>query len=108
MFFFQHCSYTYVETSYDFFNGELKVVREVPFSDGERSKIRCYGANEVQEGVAIMRLENVGVSITGNSTNPVRFQHLVAGTYKKWCNDHGVKYFSVASGGDPAFRGYRS
>ncbi len=91
--------FTYVETSYDFFNGELKVVREVPFSDGERSKIRCYGANEVQEGVAIMRLENVGVSITGNSTNPVRFQHLVAGTYKKWCNDHGVKYFSVASGG---------
>lgn len=91
--------FTYVETAYDFAKDEITVVREVPFSDGERAKIRCYGANEVNEGVAIMIKEGVDVSITGNSTNPVRFQHLVAGTYKKWANEHGKKYFSVASGG---------
>ncbi len=91
--------FTYVETAYDFAKDEISVVREVPFSDGERAKIRCYGANEVNEGVAIMIKEGVDVSITGNSTNPVRFQHLVAGTYKKWANEHGKKYFSVASGG---------
>lgn len=91
--------FTYVETEYDFAKDEIKVVREVPFSEGERAKIRCYGANEVNEGVAIMISEGVDVSITGNSTNPVRFQHLVAGTYKKWANEHGKKYFSVASGG---------
>lgn len=91
--------FTYVETDYDFYTGELKVVREVSFSSGEKSKVRCYGANDVLEGVAVMKLEKVDVSITGNSTNPVRFQHLVAGTYKKWAMENGVKYFSVASGG---------
>ena len=91
--------FTYVETDYDFATGDLKVVREVPFSDGERAKVKCYGANDVLEGVAIMKKEKVDVSITGNSTNPTRFQHLVAGTYKKWCWENGVKYFSVASGG---------
>ncbi|MBR7176793.1 MAG: GGGtGRT protein, partial [Clostridia bacterium] len=91
--------FTYVETEYDFYTGELKVVREVAFSDGERSKVRCYGANDVNEGVAIMAKERVDVSITGNSTNPTRFQHPVAGTYKKWCIENGKKYFSVASGG---------
>ena len=91
--------FTYVETEYDFYTGELKVVREVAFSDGERSKVRCYGANDVSEGVAIMVKEKVDVSITGNSTNPTRFQHPVAGTYKKWCIENGKKYFSVASGG---------
>ncbi len=91
--------FTYVETDYDFEKSELKVVREKAFSDGERAKIKCYGANDVIEGVAIMRKEEVDVSITGNSTNPTRFQHLVAGTYKKWCYDNGKKYFSVASGG---------
>ena len=91
--------FTYVETDFDFFTSELKVVREVKFSDGERSAVRCYGANDVREGVAIMQKENVGVSITGNSTNPTRFQHLVAGTYKKWAIENGVQYFSVASGG---------
>ena len=91
--------FTYVETDFDFFTSELKVVREVKFSDGERAAVRCYGANDVREGVAIMQKENVGVSITGNSTNPTRFQHLVAGTYKKWAIENGVKYFSVASGG---------
>ena len=91
--------FTYVETDYDFFTGDLKVVREVSFPSGEKSKVRCYGANDVLEGVAIMKLEKVDVSITGNSTNPVRFQHLVAGTYKKWAMENGVKYFSVASGG---------
>ena len=91
--------FTYVETDYDFEHSKLNVVREVKFSDGERSKIRCYGANEVTEGVAIMIHEKVGVSITGNSTNPVRFQHLVAGTYKKWATENGKNYFSVASGG---------
>ena len=91
--------FTYVETDFDFFTSELKIVREVKFSDGERSAVHCYGANDVREGVAIMQKENVGVSITGNSTNPTRFQHLVAGTYKKWAIENGVKYFSVASGG---------
>jgi len=91
--------FTYVETEYDFATGELKVVREVPFSDGERAAVRCYGSNDVSEGVAIMKKEKVDVSITGNSTNPTRFQHPVAGTYKKWCFENGVKYFSVASGG---------
>ena len=91
--------FTYVETDYDPFADELKIVREVKFSDGEKSKVRCYGANDVSEGVSIMKAENVGVSITGNSTNPTRFQHPVAGTYKKWAIENGVKYFSVASGG---------
>ena len=91
--------FTYVETDYDYYTDELKIVREVAFSNGDRAKVRCYGANDVSEGVAIMRKENVGVSITGNSTNPTRFQHPVAGTYKKWALENGVKYFSVASGG---------
>ena len=91
--------FTYVETDFDFATGELRVIREVPFSDGERAKVKCYGANDVLEGVAIMKKEKVDVSITGNSTNPTRFQHLVAGTYKKWCWENGAKYFSVASGG---------
>lgn len=91
--------FTYVETDYDFATSELKVVREVAFSDGERTSVKVYGANDVQEGVAIMIKEQVDVSITGNSTNPTRFQHLVAGTYKKWSYENGVKYFSVASGG---------
>ncbi|MGN1066689.1 MAG: GGGtGRT protein, partial [Candidatus Fimimonas sp.] len=91
--------FTYVQTKYDYYTGELTIVREVAFSDGERSKVRCYGADDVNEGVAIMRHEKVDVSITGNSTNPTRFQHPVAGTYKKWCIENGKKYFSVASGG---------
>ena len=91
--------FTYVETDYDFATGELKIVREKAFSDGDRAVVRCYGANDVLEGVAIMKMEQVDVSITGNSTNPTRFQHLVAGTYKKWAQENGVKYFSVASGG---------
>ncbi|NLC78393.1 MAG: GGGtGRT protein [Ruminococcaceae bacterium] len=91
--------FTYVETDFDFMTGEVKIVREVKFSDGERAAVRCYGANDVLEGVAIMKLEKVDVSITGNSTNPTRFQHLVAGTYKKWALENGKKYFSVASGG---------
>jgi hypothetical protein len=91
--------FTYVQTEFDYFTGELKVVKETAYSDGERANVRCYGADDVREGVAIMQKENVGVSITGNSTNPTRFQHLVAGTYKKWANENGVKYFSVASGG---------
>ena len=91
--------FTYVETKFDYFTGKLEVVREVPFSKGLRSKVRCYGANDVREGVAIMWKEGVDVSITGNSTNPTRFQHPVAGTYKKECIDKGKKYFSVASGG---------
>ena len=91
--------FTYVETKFDPFTEEVSVVREVPFSNGPRAKVKCYGADNVPEGVAIMRKENVGVSITGNSTNPTRFQHPVAGTYKKWCIENGVKYFSVASGG---------
>ena len=90
---------TYVKTDYDFATGELKVVEEKAFSDGDKAKVKCYGANDVLEGVAIMKHEKVDVSITGNSTNPTRFQHLVAGTYKKWSYENGVKYFSVASGG---------
>ena len=91
--------FTYVETDFDFGNDVLKTVREVKFSDGERAAIRCYGANDIREGVAIMQSEGVDISITGNSTNPTRFQHPVAGTYKKWCIENGKKYFSVASGG---------
>ncbi len=91
--------FTYVETEYDFYTDTLKVVREKAFSDGERAKVKCYGANDVNEGVAIMQHEAVEVSITGNSTNPTRFQHPVAGTYKKWAIENGKKYFSVASGG---------
>ena len=91
--------FTHVETEYDYKTGELKVVKETAFSDGERAKVKCYGADDVSEGVAIMRKEGVDVSITGNSTNPTRFQHPVAGTYKKWCFENNKKYFSVASGG---------
>ena len=91
--------FTYVKTEYDFFSDTLNVVETIAYSDGEKSKVKCYGANDVREGVAIMKAEGVDVSITGNSTNPTRFQHLVAGTYKKWANENGVKYFSVASGG---------
>ncbi len=91
--------FTYVQTKYDYYTGELNIVKETAYSNGERAKVRCYGADDVSEGVAIMRHEGVDVSITGNSTNPTRFQHPVAGTYKKWCVDNGKKYFSVASGG---------
>lgn len=91
--------FTYVQTQFDYYTGEVKVVKEIKYSDGERSKVRCYGADDVREGVAIMHLEGVDVSITGNSTNPTRFQHPVAGTYKKECIEQGKKYFSVASGG---------
>ena len=91
--------FTYVQTEFDYFTGEVKVVREKAYSEGERAKVRCYGADDVREGVAIMHLEGVDVSITGNSTNPTRFQHPVAGTYKKECVLEGKKYFSVASGG---------
>ena len=91
--------FTYVKTEFDYFTGEVKVVSEKAYSDGERAKVRCYGADDVREGVAIMHLEGVDVSITGNSTNPTRFQHPVAATYKKECIEQGKKYFSVASGG---------
>lgn len=91
--------FTYVETSFDYATGELKVVSETAYSEGERSKVRCFGADDVREGVAINHLEGVDVSITGNSTNPTRFQHPVAGTYKKECQLEGKDYFSVASGG---------
>ena len=91
--------FTYVETEFDNNTETVKVVKEVPYSDGPRAKVKCYGVDNVPEGVAVMKLEKVGVSITGNSTNPTRFQHPVAGTYKKWCVENGVKYFSVASGG---------
>ena len=91
--------FTFVETEFDPYTEEVKVVSEHPYSTGARAKVKCYGADNVPEGVAIMKLENVGVSITGNSTNPTRFQHPVAGTYKKWCVENGRKYFSVASGG---------
>ena len=91
--------FTYVKTDYDFYTGELKIESEKAFSDGERAAVKCYGANDVLEGVAIMKHEGVDVSITGNSTNPTRFQHLVAGTYKKWALENGKTYFSVASGG---------
>ena len=91
--------FTYVETKFDPYTEEVAVLEQKAFSNGPRADVKCYGSDSVPEGVAIMRLENVGVSITGNSTNPTRFQHPVAGTYKKWCNENGVKYFSVASGG---------
>ena len=91
--------FTYVQTKMDYYTGEVKVVKETAYSKGERAAVRVYGADDVTEGVAIMRLEDVDVSITGNSTNPTRFQHPVAGTYKKWAVEHGKKYFSVASGG---------
>ena len=91
--------FTYVQTKFDYYTGELKIVREIRYSEGERANVRCYGADDVREGVAIMHKEGVDVSITGNSTNPTRFQHPVAGTYKKECIEQGKKYFSVASGG---------
>jgi len=91
--------FTAVETEYDYYTGELKIVEEKAFSTGDRSKVKCYGCDDVREGVAIMAHEGVDVSITGNSTNPTRFQHPVAGTYKKECLEQGKKYFSVASGG---------
>ena len=91
--------FTYVQTQFDYHTGELKIVREIRYSEGERANVRCYGADDVREGVAIMHKEGVDVSITGNSTNPTRFQHPVAGTYKKECIEQGKKYFSVASGG---------
>ena len=91
--------FTYIKTDYDFYTDELKIVETTPYSNSERAKVLCYGANDVLEGVAIMKHEGVDVSITGNSTNPTRFQHLVAGTYKKWATENGVSYFSVASGG---------
>ena len=91
--------FTYVQTQFDYYTGELKIVKEYKYSEGERAAVRCYGADDVREGVAIMRFEGVDVSITGNSTNPTRFQHPVAGTYKKECIEQGRKYFSVASGG---------
>ena len=91
--------FTYVQTKFDYYTGELKIVKEYKYSDGERAAVRCFGADDVREGVAIMHHECVDVSITGNSTNPTRFQHPVAGTYKKECIEQGKKYFSVASGG---------
>ena len=91
--------FTYVQTEFDPYAEEVKVIKETAYSQGDRAKVKCYGSDSVPEGVAIMRLENVGVSITGNSTNPTRFQHPVAGTYKKWAIENGVSYFSVASGG---------
>ena len=91
--------FTYVQTQFDYYTGKLTIVREIPYSKGERAAVRCYGADDVREGVAIMHSEGVDVSITGNSTNPTRFQHPVAGTYKKECIEQGKKYFSVASGG---------
>ncbi len=91
--------FTYVQTQFDYYTSELKIVREVKYSDTERANVRCFGADDVREGVAIMHHEGVDVSITGNSTNPTRFQHPVAGTYKKECIEQGKKYFSVASGG---------
>ena len=91
--------FTYVKTQFDYYTGEVKIISEKAYSNGERAKVRCYGADDVREGVAIMHLEGVDVSITGNSTNPTRFQHPVAGTYKKECIEQGKKYFSVASGG---------
>ena len=91
--------FTYVQTQFDYYTGELKIVREIRYSEGERANVRCYGCDDVREGVAIMHFEGVDVSITGNSTNPTRFQHPVTGTYKKECVQMGKKYFSVASGG---------
>ena len=91
--------FTYVQTQFDYASGQVNIVKEIPYSETERANVRCYGADDVREGVAIMHLEGVDVSITGNSTNPTRFQHPVAGTYKKECIEQGKKYFSVASGG---------
>ncbi len=91
--------FTYVKTEFDYYTSELKIVEEVAYSEGDKAKVKCYGADDVREGVAIMHHETVGVSITGNSTNPTRFQHPVAGTYKKECLEQGKKFFSVASGG---------
>ena len=91
--------FTYVQTQFDYYTSKLNIVREIRYSEGERANVRCYGADDVREGVAIMHAEGVDVSITGNSTNPTRFQHPVAGTYKKECIEQGKKYFSVASGG---------
>ena len=91
--------FTYVQTQFDYYTGELKIVERIPYSTGERAAVNCYGCDDVREGVAIMHFEGVDVSITGNSTNPTRFQHPVAGTYKKECIEQGKKYFSVASGG---------
>ncbi len=91
--------FTYVQTKFDYYTGELTIVNEIAYSKGERAAVRCYGSDDVREGVAIMHKEGVDVSITGNSTNPTRFQHPVAGTYKKECIEQGKKYFSVASGG---------
>ncbi|NLV35788.1 MAG: GGGtGRT protein [Clostridiaceae bacterium] len=91
--------FTYVETKFDYYTGKLDIVKEIKYSEGDRSKVRCFGADDVREGVAIMHMEGVDVSITGNSTNPTRFQHPVAGTYKKECSELNKKYFSVASGG---------
>ena len=91
--------FTYVQTQFDYFTGKLNIVKEIAYSKGDKAKVRCYGADDVREGVAIMHHEGVDVSITGNSTNPTRFQHPVAGTYKKECYESGKKYFSVASGG---------
>jgi len=91
--------FTYVQTQFDYYTGKLEIVKETPYSDGERAKVRCFGSDDVREGVAIMHHEGVDVSITGNSTNPTRFQHPVAGTYKKECIEKGKVYFSVASGG---------
>ena len=91
--------FTYVQTQFDYASGKVNIVKEIRYSEGERANVRCYGADDVREGVAIMHLEGVDVSITGNSTNPTRFQHPVAGTYKKECIEQGKKYFSVASGG---------
>ena len=91
--------FTYVKTDYDYYTGKIKILDEIKYSNSERAKVRCYGCNDVREGVSIMHLESVDVSITGNSTNPTRFQHPVAGIYKKECIELGKKYFSVASGG---------
>ena len=91
--------FTYVQTQFNYATGEVAIVNEIAYSKGDRAKVRCYGADDVREGVAIMHAEGVDVSITGNSTNPTRFQHPVAGTYKKECIEQGRKYFSVASGG---------
>ena len=91
--------FTYVQTQFDYLTGDLNVIKEYPYSTGLRAKVKCYGCDDVREGVAVMRAEGVDVSITGNSTNPTRFQHPVAGTYKKECMENGHNYFSVASGG---------
>jgi hypothetical protein len=91
--------FTYVQTQFDYYTSDLAIVKEIPYSTGLRAKVKCYGCDDVREGVAVMHKEGVDVSITGNSTNPTRFQHPVAGTYKKECNELGKKYFSVASGG---------